>query len=148
MNLFSCFPSAMAHLLRVLFIKLTWHVIWLPNGMEVNNKWSHCKIIMCKMDEVEYLVSRIFCTISPLGNTSQLLPMHILSPFCCPIFSSCKNAPMCQAPTDISTLMFPNKTTDKIHFQPQIQHLQGCSVSKCSAVRWHHEELLLMYNTI
>lgn len=70
MNLFPCFPLAVAHLLRVLFIKLAWHVILLPNGMEVNNKWSHCKIIMCKMDEVECLVSRISCTISPLGNTS------------------------------------------------------------------------------
>lgn len=56
MNLFSCFPLAMAHLLRVLFIKLAWHVIWLPNGMEVNNKWFHCKIIMYKMDEVECMV--------------------------------------------------------------------------------------------
>jgi hypothetical protein len=51
MNLSSCVHLAMAHLLRVLFIKLARHVIWLPNGMDVNNNWSHCKIIMHKMDE-------------------------------------------------------------------------------------------------
>lgn len=33
----------MAHLLRVLFITLVWHVIWLPNRIEVNNKWSYCE---------------------------------------------------------------------------------------------------------
>ena len=38
MNLFSGFPWAMAHLLRVLFIKLALHVIWLPNEMAVSNK--------------------------------------------------------------------------------------------------------------
>lgn len=70
MDLLSRLPSAVAHLLRALFIKLAWHVIWLPNGMEVNNKWSHCKVIMCKTDDVEHLVSRTSCTISPLGNTS------------------------------------------------------------------------------
>lgn len=56
---------------------------------------------------------------------------------------------MWQAHTNTSTLRFSNKTTiDTIHFQPEIQLLQGCTVSKCSVIRWHCEELLLMHNTI
>lgn len=73
MNLFSSFLSVMTHVLRVLFLMLGWHVIWLPNGMEVNNKWSCCKKkkkVMWKMDVVERSVSRVGCTNCPLGNTS------------------------------------------------------------------------------
>ena len=64
-------------------------------------------------------------------------------------FHFLQNAPVWQAHTDISTPMFPNKMAiDKIHFQPQIWLLQGCTVSKCSVTRWHSEELLLMRNTL
>lgn len=57
MNLFSSFLSVMTHVLRVLFLMLGWHVIWLPNGMEVNNKWSCCKK---KKSNVEDGCSRTF----------------------------------------------------------------------------------------
>lgn len=92
MNSFSYFPSALAHLLSVLFIMLGWHVIWLPNGMEVNNKWSHCKIILCKMDGVECLVSRISCNISPWVIHPNFLQCILCYLRLC-VFSSCKVHP-------------------------------------------------------
>lgn len=133
MNLFSCFPWAMAHLFMVLFIKLAWHVIWLPNEMEVNNKWSHCKIIMCKMDEVECLVSKFPALLVPWvihHNFSQCILYHQYAAH----FQFLQNAPVCQVQTDIYTLMFSKETTtDKIHFQPQYSSFK---VVLCQNALW------------
>ena len=82
-------------------------------------------------------------------SLARPFPLRVLRPHHTARFHFLQNAPVWQAHTDISTPMFPNKMAiDKIHFQPQIWLLQGCTVSKCSVIRWHSEELLLMRNTL
>ena len=130
MNWFPSFSLAMAHLLRVLFIKLAWHVIWLLNGMEVNNKWPHCRIIMQKMDEVECLVSRVSALLF-----SWVIHLNFFQCILCPHypthFHSCKNASACSNQTNTLHRHFLVKQLIRYTFSHKCGN---CNVRLCQEI--------------